>query len=95
MPVAPFRAKTTKGSGFIAYRLGVLTCRTDSTGSNGSFLAAVSDRRSDGAGGGTPLHAGVASVECCTSGLFYKGFPRVLWLQVCALPYHHSTRQHA
>ena len=81
MPVAPFRAKTSKGSGFIAYRLGVLTCRADSPGSNGSFVAAVGGHPR-GAPGWRPLHAGVASVECCTSGLFYKGFPRVLWLQV-------------
>eukprot|EP00892_Ulva_mutabilis_P006050 jgi/Ulvmu1/3817/UM018_0028.1 len=83
MPVAPFRAKTNKGSGFIAYRLGVLTCRADSPGSNGSFLAVVrrTGDRVRGAPGWRPLHAGVASVECCTSGLFYKGFPRVLWLQ--------------
>ena len=79
-PIAPMRARTNTGSSSVAYRIAVLSCRTDATDSTGSF------------GGGTPatpLRAGVASVECCTCGLFYNRFPRVTWLQV-VLPWRTS-----
>jgi hypothetical protein len=88
MPVAPFRAKGHRGSGFIAYRLGVLSARDDSVASAGWLWPAY-----DAAA--TPLSVAVASAECCTSGLFYRGFPRVVWLQVCpvAAPHPLSARR--
>jgi hypothetical protein len=39
----------------------------------------------DGGSEPAPLCAAIASLECNTSGLFYKGFPRVGWLQVWLL----------
>jgi hypothetical protein len=85
MPVAPYKSKSNSGSGFIAFRLGVLTVRKDSVTSNGiiSGIGSVGKPAALFAGDGDgPLKVGVASVECCTSGLFFKGFPRVIWLQV-------------
>ena len=67
------RAHTNSGSSSIAYRVAVLSCRADGTTSRGSFVGAMPRQ---------PLRAGVASVECCTCGLFYKGFPKVTWMQV-------------
>eukprot|EP00892_Ulva_mutabilis_P003595 jgi/Ulvmu1/1607/UM111_0036.1 len=72
VPVAPMRTRTNNGSSTIAYRVALLSCRTNPTDSTGSFRGSTP---------ATPLLAGVASVECCTCGLFYKGFPRVTWLQ--------------
>jgi hypothetical protein len=89
MPVAPFRARTNTSSGFAAFRVAVLSCRTDSVTSRGSLQSAVHmhaqwPKRSAAAAAliVDPLLSGVASIECNTSGLFYKGFPRVVWLQV-------------
>lgn len=82
MPIAPFRAKTNRESGFAAFRIALLTCRTDSLTSKGSLQGVVGSTRAAGGTRRAPLQVGVASVECNTSGLFYKGFPRVVWLQV-------------
>lgn len=73
MPVAPLRARTNSGSSTAAYRIAVLSCRTDRTDGRGSFVGAMPR---------TALRAGVVSVECCTCGLFYKGFPKVTWIRV-------------
>jgi hypothetical protein len=82
MPVAPFRAKTNRDSGFAAFRIALLSCRTDAVTSQGSLQGAIGPTRVVGGSRRAPLRAGIASVECNTSGLFYKGFPRVMWLQV-------------
>jgi hypothetical protein len=82
VPIAPFRVRTNTGSGFLAIRIGVLSCRSDSVSSRGSMEGVWGKHKVDGGREPVPLTASIASLECNTSGLFYKGFPRVSWLQV-------------
>lgn len=80
-PVPPYRVRTNKGSSFISVRVAVFSCRTDGLRSLGSFTGVWGKYAVNG-GQPAPLCAGVATIECNTSGIFYKGFPRVGWLQV-------------
>jgi hypothetical protein len=82
IPIPPFRVRTNTGSGFLSMRIGILSCRSDSVTSRGSMRGVWGKHRVEGGRDLAPLSAGIASLECNTTGLFYKGFPRVGWLQV-------------
>lgn len=87
VPIPPYRVRTNTGSGFLAIRIAILSCRTDSVHSKGNMSAVWGRHKVDGGSLQAPLCAAIASLECNTSGLFYKGFPRTIWLQVG----HHRT----
>ena len=86
MPIPPYRVRTNTGSGFLAIRLAILSCRNDSVRSRGSMSGVWGKHKVDDGAEPLPLCAAIASLECNTSGLFYKGFPRVGWLQVRCSP---------
>ena len=86
VPIPPYRVRTNTGSGFLAIRIAILSCRTDGVRSRGSMKGVWGKHKACGGTEPAPLCSAIASLECNTSGLFYKGFPRVGWLQV---HFHH------
>lgn len=81
-PAAPCRVRTNKGSSFVCIQVSVLSCRSDGLRDSGSLKGVWGKHAVNGGRDPVPLQMGSASVECNTSGVFYKGFPRVEWLQV-------------
>lgn len=81
-PISPYRVRTNNGSAFVSIRIAILSCRTDPVTSRGTLNAVYGSHRVDGGSEPAPLQAAVASLECNTSGVYYKGFPKIQWLQV-------------
>ena len=81
-PVAPYRARTNKSSAFLSITMTIYSCRSDSVTSTGSLNAVWGKQAVRGGRDPVPLKKGSAYVECNTSGIFYKGFPHVVWLRV-------------
>ena len=80
--MAPYRVRTNKRSSFLSVPITVLSCRADKLHVSGSLKSVFGRHAVNGGREPVPLKVGKASVECNTSGIFYKAFPRVRWLQV-------------
>lgn len=81
-PEPPCRVRTNNDSSFVCMHVAVLSCRADSVTSLGSFTGLWGKHAVNSGRPPAPLSGGLASIECNTSGVFYKGFPRAVWLQV-------------